>query len=167
MASSYLPEINKHELNTAFTQSDYDRLYELLAEPLHKELYQRQTFEFMDELSAGQQLLLAYDYLRTQVIQGGFIQFIQNGYVGLLPSLIEQLTMVGAGDMGQVLDDVLKVYVLNIDQLGRQTTVEEFAGLYEEFKEFEAIDKRFATLNLDTEKKMLHYAMTHLADFTT
>ncbi|RZA15885.1 MAG: DUF4375 domain-containing protein, partial [Proteobacteria bacterium] len=37
----------------------------------------------MDELSEGQQLFLAYDYLRTQVLQGGFLQFVVNGYVGL------------------------------------------------------------------------------------
>lgn len=167
MASNFLPAVNKNEVTSAFNEANYDHVYELLVEPLHVELYKRQTFEFMDELSAGQQLLLAYDYLRTQMVQGGFIQFIQNGYVGLLPSLIEQLNMVGAPDMAQVLDDVLKVYVLNIDQLGRQTSVDEFAKLYDEFKEFELIDSRYAALNLETEKKMLTYAVNNLSNFVS
>lgn len=167
MGSNFLPAIDKNDVTKAYSDGDLDHVYELLVEPLHVELYKRQTFEFMDELSAGQQLLLAYDYLRTQVVQGGFIQFIQNGYVGLLPSLIEQLNLVGAKEMADVLDDVLKVYVLNIDQLGKQTTVDEFARLYDEFKEFEQIDSRYAALNLETEKKMLTYAMNNLFDFVS
>ena len=165
MPSNYLPTIDRKEVETAYSGANYDLVYDLLVQPLHAELYKRQNFEFIDELSPGQQLLLAYDYLRTQVGQGGFIQFIQNGYVGLLPSLIEQLMMVQANDMAQILDDVLKVYVLNIDQLGKQTTVEEFAKLYDEFKEFELLDSRYAEHNLPTERKMLDYAARNLNDF--
>lgn len=165
MSSNFLPLVDTEQVKAAYESGAYDDVYELLAEPLHVELYKRQTFDFLDELSAGQQLFLAYDYLRTQVSQGGFIQFIENGYVGLLPSLIEQLNMVGANDMAQVLDDVLKVYVLNIDQLGKHTSVEEFVKLYEEFKEFEEIDARYNRLNLDTERKMLDYAIRNLNEF--
>lgn len=165
MPSNFLPAIDQQDLDTSYKAGNYDHVYELLVEPLHVELYKRQTFDFMNELSAGQQLLLGYDYMRTQVSQGGFIQLIQNGYIGLLPSLIEQLIMVGATDMAQVLDDVLKVYVLNIDQLGKQTTVEEFAKLYDEFKEFETIDARYTALNLETERKMLDYAIHNRGEF--
>lgn len=165
MNSNFLPKVDRQEILMAHTEGRYDDIYEKLVEPLHEELYRRQTFDFMDEISDGQQLLLAYDYLRTQVGQGGFIQFIQNGYVGLLPSIIEQLYMVGADGMAKVLDDVLKVYVLNRDLLNKSTTVEEFAKLYDEFKEFEIIDKQYDELNLATEKMMLDYAATHLDEF--
>jgi hypothetical protein len=129
------------------------------------ELYNRQTFDFLDELSEGQQLLLEYDYLRTQMAQGGFIQFIQNGYVALMPPIIEHLTHLGALDMAKVIDDALKVYVLNIEALNKTTTVEEFARLYDEFKEFEILDDLFQKFNLPTEKLMLDYAATHLGQF--
>ena len=166
MNSNFLPQINRSVLQEAYNSEKYDEFYELLVEPLHAELYRRQTFDFIDELSDGQQLILAYDYLRTQVSQGGFIQFIQNGYIGLLPSMIEQLMKFGANPMAEVLDDVLKVYVLNREILGRTTTVEEFAKLYEEFREFEIIDERYYRLNLPTEKIMLDYAASHLDEFT-
>ena len=144
-----------------------DDLYDVLVQPLHEELYKRKTFDFLDELSDGQQLMLAYDYMRMQVGQGGFIQFIQNGYVALLPNLIDQLNQLGATEMAQVLDDVLKVYVLNRAMLGKVTTVEEFAKLYDELKEFEGIDDRFNKLNAPTIKLMLQYAMAHLSEFIT
>jgi hypothetical protein len=167
MQSKFLPIVDRGIVLRLHKEEKYDELYDILVEPLHQELYSRQTFDFIDDLSEGQQLLLAYDYLRTQVGQGGFIQFIQNGYIGLLPSVIEQLLMVQAPEMAKVLDDVLKVYVLNASQLNRQTTVEEFARLYDEFREFEEIEKRYIALNIGTERQMLDYAATHLDEFIT
>src|SRR4051812_8902923 len=103
MDSNFLPAVDMEKLRDAQASGNYDELYDLLAQPLHEELYHRKTFDFLDELSDGQQLLLTYDYLRMQVGQGGFIQFIQNGYIGLLPAMIEQLNKIDASDMAKVL----------------------------------------------------------------
>jgi hypothetical protein len=167
MSSNFLPSVNTTTLKKAISDGDLEQFYDLLVQPLHEELYRRQSFEFLDDLSWAQQLLLAYDYVHMQVGQGGFIQFIQNGYISLLPSVIEQLYKLGAPDMAQVLDDVLKVYVLNREQLERQTTVEEFAKLYDEFREFEDIDIRFQKLHPATTRKLLDHAAAHLSDFVT
>jgi len=45
--------------------------------------------------------------------------------------------------MAQVLDDVLKVYVLNRAHLEGEKTVDEFARLYDQFPEFTQLDSRF------------------------
>ncbi len=167
MNSNFLPPISMNAISKANSVADKNELYDLLAQPLHEELYKRNTFDFMDELSDGQQLLLAYDYARMQVGQGGFIQFIQNGYISLLPGIIEQLYKVGANDMAKVMDDVLKVYVLNRELLSKPTTVQEFAQLYDELKEFEGIDERFEKYNEPTIALMLSYAIEHLNEFIT
>ncbi|MBE2290587.1 MAG: DUF4375 domain-containing protein [Chitinophagaceae bacterium] len=167
MSSNFLPSVNATILKKAINDGDLEQFYDLLVQPLHEELYRRQSFEFLDDLSWAQQLLLAYDYVHMQVGQGGFIQFIQNGYISLLPSVIEQLYKLDAPEMAQVLDDVLKVYVLNREQLERQTTVEEFAKLYDEFREFEDIDARFQTLHPATTRKLLDHAAAHLNEFVT
>ncbi|MCW3122042.1 MAG: hypothetical protein JWQ38_1534 [Flavipsychrobacter sp.] len=165
MKSEYLPPVSAQAIKSAKASGNDEEMYDALVQPLHEELYRRRTFEFIDSLSDGQQLLLAYDYMRMQVGQGGFIQFIQNGYVGLLPSMIEQLYALNLPAMARILDDVLKVYVLNRDLLNKKTTVEEFAKLYDELKEFEEIDERFSKLNPDTIKQMLAYAYAHLEEF--
>jgi len=167
MNSNFLPSVNLDDLKKAQDAGDDNTLYDLLAQPLHEELYRRKTFDFLDELSDGQQLLLTYDYVRMQVGQGGFIQFIQNGYIIMLPNMIEQLYKIGATDMAKVLDDVLKVYVLNRELLEKPTTVQEFAQLYDELKEFEGIDQRFMELGEPTLRMMLAYAMGHLNEFIT
>jgi hypothetical protein len=73
--------------------------------------------------------------------------------------------MVGDPEMAQVIDDVLKVYVLNHEMLDQATTVEQFAQLYEEFKEFEIIDERFQKLHDATRDNMLQYATAHIDEF--
>ena len=167
MKSNFLPDVKNDAILIAGQPGKEDELYDLLVQPLHEELYRRQTFDLLDDLSDGQQLLLSYDYVRTQVMQGGFIQFIHNGYIALLPAMIEQLNNIGDAGMAQVLDDVLKVYVLNREILDRAATVQEFASLYEELKEFEGIDERFYKLNVPTQKHMLQYALNHLDEFVT
>jgi hypothetical protein len=165
MKTKFLPEINRKELDEAVAAKDYQAVFDLFVQPLHEEMYKRQDFTFMDELSEGQQLLLSYDYVRMQVMQGGFIQFIQNGYVGLLLNMPEWLTGMGAHEMSKVLDDVLKVYVLNRELLDKQTTVEEFALLYEELKEFEQLDETFKELDAATTELMAFNAMQYTEQF--
>jgi len=165
MKSKFLPLIAQTKLDEVVASGDAMALYDLLAQPLHEEMYRRQSFEFMNELSEGQQLLLSYDYIQTQVIQGGFIQLIQNGYVSLLLSLPGWLEDIGANDMAKVIDDVLKVYVLNRERLDAETSVEDFAKLYNEFKEFEILDAEFAALNDETIREILSYALEAIEDY--
>jgi hypothetical protein len=129
--------------NLAAAQS-WDAAFEELARPLHEALYELQTFDLLDSLSHYERLILGFDYVRMQVGQGGFIQLIQNGYVSLLVTIIESGQALGiASPVLGTLDDALRVFVLNNDALSRETTPKEFARLYEEFKEFEALDKAF------------------------
>ena len=165
MKSTYLPYIPGEAIVTA--EGDSNALFDLLVEPLHEELYRRQDFSFMDELTEGQQLFLAYDYLRAQVLQGGFLQFLVNDYVGLLPEMPGWLSKVQAQEMAEVIDDVLKVFVLNIELLDKETTTQEFAGLYEELKEFQILDDRFTSLHDETMNRLAQYAKDHLNEFAT
>ncbi len=167
MTSKYLPEIKYEALKSVRENDDKMVFYDLLVQPLHEELYKRKDFNFLDELSEGQQLLLSYDYVRQQVMQGGFIQLLQNGYIGLLPQMPGWLYQVGDGEMAKVIDDVLKVYVLNREMLDKKTTVEEFAKLYDELKEFEIIDERFQQQDQTTISRILDYANAHLDEFAS
>lgn len=164
MSSKFLPVVSKAAFEEKKAGSA-EELFEFLVEPLHEELYKQQDFTFIDELSAGQQLLISYDYVRMQVLQGGFIQMIQNGYVGILPAMPEWLKMVKDRHMAKTIDDVLKVYVLNREMLDKQTSVEEFAKLYDELKEFETLDEQFMAQNDDTIKLITDYALAHTDDF--
>lgn len=165
MRSQFLPKLPLVELIKLQEQNETEAIFEQLVLPLHEELYKKQDFSFIETLSPGQELLIRYDYVRMQVLQGGFIQLIQNGYVNLLLAMPQMLQQIGAPEMAQLLDDVLKVYALNIDDLSKETTVEEFAKLYQEFIEFEELDKRFAEHNANAEKAIVSYALRFPDEF--
>lgn len=164
MSSSFLAVVSKEELEQKLSGSD-EEVFEWLAEPIHEELYKRQDFTFIDQLSEAQQLLISYDYLRMQVLQGGFIQMIQNGYIGILPNMPDWLNHLGDKHMSKTLDDVLKVYVLNREILDKETSVEEFAKLYDEMQEFVALDEQFVHQHPDTLHLIVENAKAHIEDF--
>ena len=56
MLSKYLPSVSADTLKQKQAATDYFEYYELLVEPLHEELYSRQSFDFLDDLSDAQQL---------------------------------------------------------------------------------------------------------------
>lgn len=165
MRSKFLPKISLSELIKLQEENETEAIFEQLVLPLHEELYKKQDFTFIETLSPGQELLIRYDYVRMQVLQGGFIQLIQNGYINLLLAMPQMLLQVGAPEMAQLLDDVLRVYTLNAEDLSKETSVEEFAKLYEEFKEFEGLDARFTEYNPAAEKAIISYALRFPDEF--
>lgn len=165
MENYFLPIVQTSQWKQLQDENNIIGLYEQIVEPLHGEMYLRQSFDFMDELTENQQLVLSYDYVRMQVLQGGFIQLIQNGYVGLLPDMPGWLYQMGIPEMAKIIDDALKVFVLNRELLSKQTTVEEFALLYQELKEYEIIDDRFRAEDESTIDAMVQYAIAHPDSF--
>ena len=77
----------------------------------------------------------------------------------------EWLEKIGANEVAGLLDDVLKVYVLNRELLDKQITAEEFARLYDEFKEFENIDDSFQQLDADTMHRLAKNAVDNINQF--
>lgn len=91
----------------------------------------------MDHLSIDDHCLLAYRYLRDEVMEGGFIQLIQNGYgpyvlLGPFPMLMKKRW--GLKDFGQLLFDVAREYKRNRQQLEADKTDDEFMAQYEQFE---------------------------------
>lgn len=134
--------------------------FDTLAPPLHEALYKAQSFELLQTMTPAEEFILCLDYIQMQIGQGGFIQLIQNGYISLLVNVIESAQRLNiALQLQQVLDDALKIFVLNKDALGRETTPKEFAALYQEFAEFEPLDKQFAELLPAATKEIVQYVL--------
>lgn len=146
MLRDYHQPLDEQIVHSMATEGRWAEAFDALAQPLHEALYKAQDFAMKDELSAAERVILAFDYVQNQIGQGGFIQLAQNGYTALLVTVIEALQELGlAPQMASVLDDALKVIVLNHETLMKQASVEAFGKLYEEFREFELLEERFNT----------------------
>lgn len=91
----------------------------------------------MDMLTLNEHILLSYRYLRDEVMDGGFIQLIQNGYgpyvlLGPLPMLLKK--ELGLKKFGQFLYDVQHEYKTNREVLEADKTEDEFMAQYEQFE---------------------------------
>lgn len=149
-------EKNAAAITTLLADGALASAFALATEPLHEALYEHQTFDFLNELSVIERVALVFDYIQSQVAQGGFIQLIQNGYTSLLVTAIEGMQELAIlPEMVSVLDDALKVYVLNAVVLSKEVSVAEFAKLYADFKEFEVLEERFDTLREHSIKNII------------
>ncbi len=96
----------------------------------------RITEDNMDSLSLDDHCLIAYRYLRDEVMEGGFIQLAQNGngpYVllGPFPMLLKKEW--GMKDFSKFLYNVAHEYKAHRAELEADKSDEEFMAQYEKF----------------------------------
>lgn len=95
------------------------------------------TADKMELLNTDQHSLLAYRYLLDEVMEGGFIQLIHNGYgpyvlEGPFPYVIKKIW--GFKDFGKFLFNVQHEYHLHKDEIFTELSEEEFMALYEQME---------------------------------
>ncbi len=141
----YHQAANEALIRKFFTQQEWKAAFEALVQPLRESLWKNGNFEaFQQSISPIENLVLCLDYINTNLAQGGFIQLFQNGYAQLLVGAIQSAQQLEIqSNLWNCLDDALKVYVLNYETLGKETSVEEFANLYSEFQEFEVLETQY------------------------
>lgn len=127
------------------------------------------TAENMAELNAQQITLLAYDMMREEVMEGGFVQLIHNGlgsFIFLNP-FAKVLKMWGLKDLSKMIYNVRSLYGQHHEEIEQDCSDEEFMALYEKFPEFEEYDDDFIE-NEETWTEMLaHYVDENIEKFAT
>ncbi len=137
-------------------QSD-ETIIDFVAAPFHERIYQEQSFDLLDQLNPVQKTLVIHHYLMMHVPSGGFIQFIHNDYVSLIPEFMEGLKVVGDTKMLAILDAVLVAYVKHHAEFVRANTLELFTKLYDQLPEFSELDKRFLEAYPIMNTKLVNY----------
>lgn len=165
MKSQFLPELSLNTLQQLAAQKQYTQAFDYLMKPLHEEMYRLQDFTFLETLSPAQELCLRLDYAAQQILSGGYIQLIQNKFAGLLLPLPELLQQIQQQAIAQNIDNALKVYSLNFEQLNKETSLEEFTALYQEFEELNILDKEFETLYPSCIQSLVNYALDYPEEF--
>ena len=125
------------------------------------------TAETMGQLSADQITLLAYQTVRSEVMEGGFIQLIHNGYGPFifLNPFAKAMRLWGARDFCNLIYEGRKLYEKYGEQLTRDCTDDEFMALYEQYEEFDELDDGFIEMEETVTDIVAHYVDDHLSDF--
>lgn len=125
--------------------------------------------ETMASLNPSQITLLAYDIMRTELMEGGFVQLIYNGYGPFIFKNPFAKVLKGWGllDLGRIVQKAHKYYGIYHSQIEQVTTDEDFMALYEQCPEFDEFDDDFVDNEGVYSSQLAYYVDEHMSDFVT
>lgn len=127
------------------------------------------TAETMAELNSDQITLLAYDILHSEVMDGGFVQLIYNGYGSFLfrNPFAKAIKGWGIDELASLVKKAGKQYFKYKNEIERECTDEEFMAMFEQYPEFDDLDDSFVE-NEETWTGMVAcYVDDHIERFVT
>lgn len=121
----------------------------------------------MPQLNVSQLALLAYDILHEEVMDGGFVQLIYNGYGGFIfdNPVAKVLRDWGLRDLAKLLYSVRKLYKEYGHRIQRECSDEEFMAMFEQYSEFDDFDDDFVEHEEEWTEMVARYIDAHIADF--
>ena len=125
------------------------------------------TAETMPMLNGCQHSLLGYHFFRSEVLEGGFVQLIQNGYGPYIfdNPFAKAMRLFGAGDFSKLIYSAKKIYDKNRDDLVKERTDEEFMAMYEKYEEFDDLEEEFMDMEEGITATLAQYVDEHLEEF--
>ncbi len=127
------------------------------------------TADNMESLNISQITLLAYDILREEVMDGGFVQLIHNGNGGFifLNPLAKMMKSWGLSDLSKLLYSGRKLYFAHHELIEKECSDDEFMALFEQFPDFDELDDTFVENEEHWSERIAMYVDEHLDDFVT
>lgn len=127
------------------------------------------TADTMAELNSDQITLLAYDILHNEVMDGGFVQLIYNGYGSFLfrNPFAKAIKGWGIDELASLVKKAGKLYFKYKNEIERECTDDEFMAMFEQYPEFDDLDDLFVE-NEETWTGMVAcYLDEHIERFVT
>lgn len=123
--------------------------------------------ETMPLLNGYQHSLLGYHFFREEVLEGGFVQLIQNGYGPYIfdNPFAKAMRLFGAKEFSKLIYSAKKIYDDNKEDLTRECTDDEFMAMYEQYEVFDDLEEEFMEMEEFVTATLAEYVDEHLSDF--
>ena len=123
--------------------------------------------ENMGMLNGEQISLLAYSIFREEVMDGGFIQLIYNGYGPFIfdNPFAKAMRLMGAHDFSKLVYKGKKYYDKYKDELTRERSDEDFMAMFEAYPKFDELDDKFVEMEEEVTETLARYVDEHLEQF--
>ncbi|MCR5132163.1 MAG: DMP19 family protein [Prevotella sp.] len=143
----------------AFIGAFVDAIYEAIGGELNAET--------MAELNSDQITLLGYHILHDEVMDGGFVQLIHNGYGPFFfrNPFAKAVQQWGMEDLKRLIRKAHSLYNKYGVELERECTDDEFMALFETHPEFDELDDTFVENEEDWTEMVATYIDDHLERF--
>ena len=127
------------------------------------------TAETMQELNADQITLLAWNILHEEVMDGGFVQLIHNGYGPFIfkNPLAKALKLWDLKELSKLIYEAHTLWLKHREEIEKDCTDEEFMALFKQFPDFDDLDDQFVEHEEEWTEDIAHYVDDHLERFAT
>lgn len=144
-----------------------DEFIQVFVDGIYSAIGGELTQESIVELNSDQVTLLAYIILRDEVMDGGFVQLIHNGY-GLFifkNPFAKALKNWGLKDLSRLIYNVHTLYVKYHAEIEKDHDDDEFMAMFERFPEFDEYDDDFVENEEQWTDEIAHYIDSHIDNF--
>ncbi|SHE56812.1 protein of unknown function [Bacteroides luti] len=123
--------------------------------------------EKMGLLNGAQHSVLAYHFFREEVMEGGFVQLIQNGYGGYIfdNPFAKSMRLFGAEDFSKLIYKAKKIYDAHKEDLEKERSEDDFMAMYEQYEEFDDLEEEFLENEEEITSIIAGYIDEHLEEF--
>ena len=144
-----------------------DAFVEVFVNAINEAIEGQMTTETMSELNSDQITLLAYSILRDEVMDGGFVQLIHNGYGPFIfkNPFAKAIKQWGLRDLSKLIYNAHSLYIKYGAEIEKECTDEEFMALFEQYEEFDEMDDAFVENEEDWTNMVAVYIDDHIENF--
>jgi hypothetical protein len=146
-----------------------DAFLQVFVKAMYNTIGGQLTPETMGELNADQLTLLAWDTLHQEVMDGGFIQLIHNGYGPFIfkNPVAKVLRLWEMRELSKLIYEAHTLWLKHREKIEKDCTDEEFMALFEQFPDFDDLDDQFVEYEEEWTEDIAHYVDDHLERFAT
>ena len=144
-----------------------DAFLQVLTDAIHHAIGGELNGDNMQGLNADQITLLAYVTMRDEVMEGGFVQLIHNGYGPFFfkNPFDKALRNWGLRDLYKLINKCRRYYSLYHEEIEADCSQEEFDALYEKYPCFDDFDDTFVEYEEEFTSAVAHYVDEHIDQF--
>ncbi|MBO5614504.1 MAG: DMP19 family protein [Prevotella sp.] len=148
-------------------QTGMDSFVSVFVNAIRDGIQNELTTETMAQLNADQITLLAWDILHEEVMDGGFVQLIHNGYGPFIfkNPFAKAVRLWGLRDLSKLIYDAHTLYLKYHEKIEQDCTEEEFMALFEQFPEFDDMDDTFVESEEAWTEQIAEYIDQHIEQF--
>ena len=125
------------------------------------------TAENMAQLNSDQIILLAWSLLHEEMMDGGMIQLIHNGFGGFIfrNPTDKAFRNWGLVELGKLINKAHFAYKKAAPEVEKDMSDEDFMALYEKYPEFDDYDDLFVENEEEWTSKVAYYIDEHIDRF--
>lgn len=154
------------DLQQAATEG-MDAFIDVFVDAIYESVGGKLDTDALKRLNVAQITLLAYKILRDEVMDGGFVQLIHNGYGGFifLNPFARAIREWGLVDLCRLVRNTHSLYKKYCEDIEKDCTDDEFMAMFEKYPEFDEYDDKFVENEEEWTSIVAHYIDDNIGMF--